>query len=168
MQSHIQVALKLGKLKCTQTNVWTMQGTPRKFALYAYKQENTIVGSRTAVHCSTSKRVIARKSLGTTDLHVSFWSLELFYPGVKQFYLFLGPTITEMGMNCALKIACSFQSPFFSLNRFFSTVSAVIDQSIRDNFHHSLHAKKKKKTNCQIIPGFAHLRLKWRHNDKPN
>jgi len=34
-------------------------------------------------------------------------------------------------------------------------VSAVIDQSIRDNFHHILHAK-----SYQIIPGFAHLSLK--------
>jgi len=46
-------------------------------------------------------------------------------------------------------------SSFRSLNRFLPTVTAIIDQSIRDNFHHILHAK-----SYQIIPGFAHLHPK--------
>ena len=66
-------------------------------------------------------------------------------------------SITEMDINFVLKILFRFSKPVFVftlLKSVFDPVSAVIDQSIRDNFHHIFHAK-----TYHIIPGFAHARL---------
>jgi len=80
------------------------------------------------------------------------------FPGCDQlFFGLLGPTIREMGIPFEIfffRFSSRF-SFFGSLNRFFPTVSAVIDQLICDNFCRILHA-----LGYQMIPGFAHLHLK--------
>jgi len=96
-------------------------------------------------------------------LHISLCNKNtpFFVPGkIPTFLAYWGLTyrkLTEMGINFALKRLSGFQTQFSffrSLNRFLP-VSAVIDQSIRDNFHYIIHAE-----SYQIMPGFVYLRIK--------